>query len=193
VTASDSPAAASAGSAVSGPQVWLHQTFAPKWFADMSDEATQPGGDARRREIIFSVCFVESYLLEWTRDEPLNRDFGALDRYLPADDRKGIVDRWKRVTKRLLADDRIMAHPNYSRSAAWADFIKLVRFRDGLIHARTGRPQTGNMPRDAQPTPTIDELNKMQWAGQDKWRWRSCESYTRQLERMLRRGSSTPE
>jgi hypothetical protein len=154
------PKSGSAGFDVSAPEVWLHATFAPKWFLDMSHEATLQGGDARRREIVFAVCFVESYLLEWTRDEPLKRDFRALDAYFPADDREGITGRWKTVTKNLLADGRIRAHPDYSRSAAWTDFIKLVRYRDGLVHARTGRPQTGDTPRDSQPTPTIDELNK---------------------------------
>jgi hypothetical protein len=155
------PKSGTAEFGVLAPEVWLLATFAPKWFADMSHEAALEGGDARRREIVFAVCFVESYLLEWTRDEPLKRDFRALDRYFPADDREGITSRWKTVTKDLLADGRIRAHPDHSRSAAWTDFIKLVGYRDGLVHARTGRPQTGDTPKDAQPTPTIDELNKM--------------------------------
>jgi hypothetical protein len=141
------PKAASIELNVLAPEVWLRATFAPKWFADTSHEATLQGGDARRREIVLAVCFIESYLLEWTRDEVLKGNFRALDDYFPADDREGITDRWKTVTKKLVADDRINARPDYLRSAAWADFIKLVRCRDGLVHARTGRPQTGDTPK----------------------------------------------
>ena len=60
---------------------WLHASFASKWFGDAHREAALEGGDARRREILLAVCFVESYLLEWTRDEALRRDYRALSRY----------------------------------------------------------------------------------------------------------------
>ena len=140
---------------------WLHATFAPAWFADATREARVTGPDARRREILFAVCFVESYLLEWVRDDVLKREFRAVDKYLPADDRQGITDRWKTVTKMLNADGRIAAHPDYLRSAVWRDFLRVVGFRDGLVHGRTGRPQTGDTPPDARPTPTISDLGQM--------------------------------
>ena len=74
-------------------QLWLHATYAPAWFQDAQRESALPGIDARRREILFAVCFVESYLLEWTRDEPLKREFKALDDYLPPGDKRGIIER----------------------------------------------------------------------------------------------------
>jgi len=122
------------------PTLWLHATFAPAWFQDAQRESALPGIDARRHEILFAVCFIESYLLEWTRDQPLKRDFKALANYLPLDDRRGIIDRWKAVTRALHSNGLIPAHPDYLHSSAWADFIKLVRFRDGLCtHALADR------------------------------------------------------
>jgi hypothetical protein len=107
------------------------------------------------------VCFIESYLSEWVRDEALHRAFKELDKYLPSDDRQGIIDRLKTVTKMLRDDGRILAHPDYGRSAAWREFIRLVRFRDGLVHGLTGRPRTADTPDDARPRPTVEELSSM--------------------------------
>jgi hypothetical protein len=51
-------------------ELWLAASFASSWFRDALVEAQRSKGDidARRRGILFAVCFVESYLLEWTRD-----------------------------------------------------------------------------------------------------------------------------
>ena len=66
------------------PTIWQTYSFAPEWFADALHEAGQTGNHhARRREIIFAVCFAESYLVEWVRDEVLNRDFNLLNQYFP--------------------------------------------------------------------------------------------------------------
>ena len=49
-------------------ELWRSASWASRWFADASREAhIGPDVDARRREIVFAVCFVESYLFEWTR------------------------------------------------------------------------------------------------------------------------------
>jgi hypothetical protein len=110
---------------------------------------------------LFAACFIESYLLEWTRDEALRGKLRLLDDYLPAHDRDGISERWKRVTKKLHKDGRISAPPNYKLSPAWAEFVKLVRYRDGLVHGRSGRPRTSNTPKNALPIPTVDDLNRI--------------------------------
>src|SRR5437763_1505475 len=62
--------------------LWLTYSFAPEWFEDALHEArTGQEHHARRREIVFAVCFAESYLLEWVRDEVLKGDFPRLNRY----------------------------------------------------------------------------------------------------------------
>lgn len=58
--------------------------YAEAWFKDAVEASIQPGPHARRREIVFSVCFVESYLFEWVCDEVIKGKKGkrnALEQY----------------------------------------------------------------------------------------------------------------
>jgi hypothetical protein len=113
---------------------------------------------------LFAISFIESCLLEWARDEPLGRKYDELAEYLPTtrqQRRQGIITkRWEIVTTRLHQDGHIPARPKYS-GAAWDDFVRLVQFRNGLVHGRTGRPQTTDTLTDARPSPTVDDLTKM--------------------------------
>jgi len=141
--------------------LWRSATFAPRWFEDAKREAAVVGIDARRREILFAVCFAESYFLEWVRDEVLKRKFAALDEYFPPDDGRGVLDRWKEVPKLLRTKGLIQAPPDYGRSF-WQDFTKLVDYRNGLVHARASRPQADHTPPAKVPAPTPQDLNEMQ-------------------------------
>jgi hypothetical protein len=50
--------------------------FAPDWLRDARSEAMLLEDiDSRRREIVFAVCFIESYLFEWVRDDVLCRNY----------------------------------------------------------------------------------------------------------------------
>jgi putative transcriptional regulator len=121
---------------------WFAYSFAPEWFADALREA-QTGQDhhARRREIVFAVCCAESYLLEWVRDEVLNRDFQGLNRYFVPGKWQSVVDKWKDIPKQLCDDGLIPAIPNLGKSY-WEDWRKLVAYRNGLVHARASRPES---------------------------------------------------
>src|SRR5713101_4785635 len=94
------PEAATSKWEAQSPTLWFFYSFAPDWFEDALTEASR-GQDhhARRREIIFAVCAVESYLVEWVRDEVLKRQFASLTSYFPSGDRRGITQRWKEVLK----------------------------------------------------------------------------------------------
>lgn len=71
------------------PIVWLSAHFALYWYQDAWAEAKNTGDTQfRRREILFSLAAAESYLLEWVRDEVLNRDFQKLDHYFPPEERR---------------------------------------------------------------------------------------------------------
>ena len=63
--------------------IWQSCSWARDWFDDAFDAAKQADHRARRREIIFSVCFAETYLFECVRDEILKRDFVKLATYFP--------------------------------------------------------------------------------------------------------------
>jgi hypothetical protein len=123
-------------------------------------EAVQSGGDARRREILFAVCFAETYLVEWVRDEVLQRKFDGLKGYFPLDDDRGVIRRWKEVPKLLCAQKLIPAPPDYGRRI-WRDFTELVDYRNGLVHADASRPQADHTPPEAVPSPNPDDLHQM--------------------------------
>ena len=81
---------------------WKSYSFAPEWYEDALNEA-RGGKDhhSRRREVVFAVCCIESYLFEWVRDDVLNREFSSLQNYFPDDHLRGIRERWKEVIKTL--------------------------------------------------------------------------------------------
>jgi hypothetical protein len=147
---------------------WNSYSFAPEWFKDALSEArTGQDHHSRRREILFAVCFVESYLFEWVRDEVLNREFNELTQYFPDKDRRGIRKRWKEVIKNLEQDKKILKAPSFGNSD-WNDFVELVKYRDGLVHAGASRPET-NSPISqayASPEPSKTGLGQLQagWA-----------------------------
>ena len=51
--------------------IWQAYSWARDWFDDAFNETRVSDHRSRRREILFSVCFAESYLFEWVRDEVL--------------------------------------------------------------------------------------------------------------------------
>ena len=146
--------------------VWRTSHFAKEWYQDAVLQAEiESSRGARRREIIFAVCCVESYLLEWVRDVVLQRDFGELVEYFPTDNRDGIRDRWKRVIKQLAEENRIAQGQDLGGNV-WEEFRLLVEYRDGLVHGNSSRPESSSQLDDRQPTPSPDALDGLKpgWA-----------------------------
>jgi hypothetical protein len=168
------------------PSIWQTYSFAPEWFMDAFHEAKKPSDHhARRREIIFAVCFAESYLVEWVRDEVLNRDFNRLNHYFPPGKWSNVTEKWKEVPKKLLEDGLIPGVPDLSLSY-WQDWLDLVKMRNGLIHARSSRPETDPQPEDARPLPSKGDLDHLP-AG---WAVHVVVALIRNLNRAV--GSSSP-
>lgn len=142
-------------------KAWLTYSFAPEWFKDALNEA-RTGSDhhSRRREIVFAVCCVESYLFEWTRDEVLNRNFDELDDYFPNKDNSGIKERWKGTIKLLKKNHRISESPDFGDSC-WQDFYNLVDYRNGLVHGGSSRPETSSQGDAQKPVPSKTELDQL--------------------------------
>lgn len=120
-------------------------SFASKWFKDALREARMSDYDSRRREIIFAVCFAESYLVEWVRDEVLVRGFQKFNHYFPSDRKRGVCKKWKEIPKQLYCDGLIPKEPNYD-ATYWDEFTVLVKYRNGLIHAAVSRPVNITIP-----------------------------------------------
>jgi hypothetical protein len=144
------------------PVLWVKYSFSRDWFLDAVSESTSPSHwKLRRREIIFAVCFAESYLLEWVRDEILKQNFEKLFDYFPVDERIGIIDRWKNVIKRLAEDGLIEKSPDFGQPY-WEEFKKLVDFRNGLIHANISKPHSAALKQKERPYPTAEMLEKLE-------------------------------
>ena len=140
--------------------LWVYGTYAPAWFADAQQEAKD---QARRREILFAVCAVESYLVEWVRDQVLKKDLKHLGSYFPPNQRIGIVDRWKKVIDHLHKDSTIPRKPSYGESY-WKDFTDLVDLRNGLVHGIASKPE--RVTEEEKPKLTAVQLQEIHpgWA-----------------------------
>jgi hypothetical protein len=157
-----------ASTAVFGlPTIWLTYQFAPEWFNDAIHEA-RTGHDhhSRRREIIFTVCCAESYILEWVGVAILKRDYRRLNKYFPPGRHKSVTDKWKDIPKELKDDGLIPATPPLNTPGDWGDFQKLIEYRNGLIHARSSRPETSSLPANELPVPSKTQLDNLSagWA-----------------------------
>lgn len=146
--------------------VWGHVNVAQDWFEDAWAAARAPGLRARRHEVVFAVCFAESWLYEWVRDVVLPRRLhGQFDTgdgfelvnktFRPEDRNMGIRERWTAVYGRLKADGLVQRPLNYKKAqqSAWN---KLAELRNGLVHGETSRPYIQGEP--GQPKVTHDDL-----------------------------------
>ena len=141
--------------------VWTTASFAPEWFEDALREARAGAGHSqRRREILFSVCCAESYLLEWIRDEALHHDFQRVKNYFPLGDRRGVVQKWKDIPKKLHADGLIANLPDFGGPHG-DQWLTLIDYRDGLVHASSSRPETDSIPGEPKPVPSKDLLSQV--------------------------------
>ncbi len=142
--------------------------YAPEWFGDALREARNgPQGDrhARCREIVFSVCFAESYLFEWSYEHLLTLGNHAMTMtkiagYFPEGSRRGIRDRWKTVLREMHQNGDISGVPAFGDTLG-NEWIRLVRYRDGLVHASASRPWSSDPSQTAQPRPAGDELGAL--------------------------------
>jgi hypothetical protein len=145
------------------PTVWQTYSWARAWFEDTLKEASVPADSeqkrhARRREILFAVCFAESYLFEWVRDEVLKRDFSRLSAYFPQGRKRGVFEKWKDIPEQLRDEGLIPKVPQRGDVHS-GDWRKLIDYRDGLVHARASRPETKSQSSEERPAPTVAELD----------------------------------
>jgi hypothetical protein len=143
------------------PTIWVTQNFACEWFKDAVNEVTAGKNlNNRRREIVFSVLFAESYLLEWVRDSILNNDFIELNNFFPPGSRRGVKEKWKEIPKQLF-DKRLLSGLPDLNNKFWSDWNQLVDYRDGLIHASASRPSSSHLSVKEKPIPDGKTLQDM--------------------------------
>jgi hypothetical protein len=139
--------------------IMMSAHFAQSWFEDALREAKTPDdAHARRREIVFAVCFAETYLFEWVRDEVVRGDVQKLNRYFEPGKFRRIEAKWKEIPKKLAADSLIATTPNQGHPN-WENFLDVVAFRHGLVHAAASRPHSGDLPEQERAVPTMEDLS----------------------------------
>jgi hypothetical protein len=160
------PPPATTRSGVHNPIVWLTYQFAPDWFKDASEQAKiRLNHNARRREIVFSVCCTEAYLVEWVWNEVLKDDHSKFNTYFPPESKRSPEEKWKEVPKQLEEHGLICKSPDWGRAEGqtiWCEWKKLLSYRHGLVHARASRPETHPQSDTERPVPSkhlLDELD----------------------------------
>lgn len=154
--------------------------FARDWFEDARNEATRETDNdiaaaaARRREIIFAVCALESYLFEWVRGILLPKESAMLlccSSIIAAlsDRRESITDKWKDIPKMLCDDGLIKETPDLGCGSTWKEFKKIYNYRNNLIHAGVSRPKKEVSPYLDPPAASVGwkaELSRLRagWA-----------------------------
>lgn len=116
--------------------------FAREWFNDAVREATNGSGlHARRREILFAVCFAEAYIVEWALHDVFHGDLRKFQVYFPhGRRRRSAIDKWREVPDEMFRDGVISKAPK-RRAAYWQRFQELSEERDLLVHAVVSRPE----------------------------------------------------
>lgn len=120
-------------------QFWHTASFKYQWLRDTLLESEIDGLDHRRKEVIFAVCFLETFLYEWVREDILKNDYRELATFFPPDRKKGIFSKCKIVFNDLQKAGKVRQGPDWG-AAPWQNFTKLVDLRDALIHAAVSRP-----------------------------------------------------
>ncbi len=143
--------------ALGEPVNWLAQPFAQFWYDETCAQACDPSECARRREIIFAVACAESYLVEWLR-KLLGPKCANVT--LEVNGKQGILEQWKTIPKALQRAGEIPAVPTLGGSS-WANFHKVVQFRNGLLHGRASRAYVPGQP-SPQTMPKVEELQQLQ-------------------------------
>jgi len=144
------------------PTVAISSNLAKHWFDDVKRESIKADVGARRREILFTYCFLEAYIVEWAYvtlgshnafDEQYDRNV-----FLPS-----LKNKWIEMPKLVCA--RKSTEKEIQIDVSSLDRLKY--FRDGLVHAKASRwfvSEPGKEP--VKPEPSQDELGALEpgWA-----------------------------
>ena len=144
------------------PTVYKTYPFAREWFDDAWKEARYKNGHrARRREIVFAVCCAEAYIVEWVLDV-LKGDKGRISEYFDPSTHESVGNKWQNTPQRLKCKKYIEAVPQWQQGKAqdvMNEFKVLLRYRNGLVHASSSRPETSPQDEKERPFPSKDDLD----------------------------------
>ncbi len=143
-------------SSIGDVSVWKSDNFSEDWYNDSLREAkTGSNPDSIRREILFSSCFLESYIFEWARGLI---QIEELDVYFPSKPPyRSLKDKWKNIPEQLYKGGKISNVPSLDLS----DLRQLITYRNGLVHAKSSRPVSDTQSDVTMGFPTKDHLRQV--------------------------------
>lgn len=132
-------------------------SFAPSWYKDALNEGlTGKDRNSRQREILFAVCFAETYIFEWVRDNVFKTDSDGLIKCFAG---KGLKEKWK-VLNSLSDDKKIKGKIDFGKNINWQKFCGLIKLRNALVHASMSIPESSSPSDFIKQYPTTSDLNK---------------------------------
>lgn len=149
----------SSGKSQDEAAVLVYGDHAKTWWRDARKEvpAASAGNDeiqkAIRLQIVFAVCALETWFVEWVRDDILGSAksaavlFGGVEH-------QSVDERIKNVAAELHEAEHLQNDPDFT-SPDWQDLPGLVDHRNGLVHGVASLPR-GSLPLEAEegfPTP----------------------------------------
>jgi hypothetical protein len=141
-------------SAIPSTQLWTHRQMAQAFLDDARAASAGDDERAKRQEIIFSVCFSESFLVEWAM-KALRNDWGEVARLLypertlsdgrRVDVLEGVNERWKNAPRRIAENhpDALVGEAN-NDGQEYQEFKELVDYRNLLVHGGGALPERVN-------------------------------------------------
>ena len=72
-----------------------------------------------------------------------------------------VTDKWKEIPKQLSKDCLITGSSVLENPGYWGEWLKLIEYRNGLIHARNSRPETASLDEKEKPKPSKTRLDNM--------------------------------
>lgn len=155
-------------SEVSSPTLSVGANYAEHWYADaLAEVKDSADSNNKRREIVFSTCFLESYIYEWVRNYGthfVTKYFSETAKTHDGDFyAKGLKNKWKYIPSEIAKELGLVQ----SLTLDLSGLGELIKFRNGLVHAKASKFYNAFTEKSDQPVPSQEELEgsiKTGWA-----------------------------
>lgn len=146
-------------SEVSTPILSTATNYAGDWYADARGEVSDSANkNNKRREIVFSVFFLESYLYEWVRSQRPDFLTSFFDNNAKTLDGKhslrGLKYKWQYIPSAIARELKLATDFELDLH----ELESLIKFRDGFVHAKASRIYNDNTEEKNLPVPSQEEL-----------------------------------
>ena len=101
---------------------------------------------------------------EWVRDEVLKLDVERFNHYFPPGKWRPPEVKWREVPKELTKDHLIDGSPDWGQGKVhetWEQWLGLLKYRHGLVHAGSSRPEIEAQPARGQPSPSVVDFGQL--------------------------------